>query len=209
MSKKIFSNIPAILKDARKGKMFVLVDDENRENEGDLVVPGSKCNSNIINFMAKHGRGLICLALTKRQVDNLKLPLMSQINKSRMQTAFTVSIEARKGISTGISAFDFIEHIPRVLYAPGLRFSFVELMNEIYRCLKKGGRFVSFTPCYPSPVAFQDPTHVNIITEATFPNYFCEPALWAKMYGFKGKFKLEKQNWNKENTHLITLLSKM
>ena len=106
MSKKIFSNIPAILKDARKGKMFVLVDDENRENEGDLVVPGSKCNSNIINFMAKHGRGLICLALTKRQVDNLKLPLMSQINKSRMQTAFTVSIEAKKGITTGISAFD-------------------------------------------------------------------------------------------------------
>ena len=106
MSKKIFSNIPAILKDARKGKMFVLVDDENRENEGDLVVPGSKCNSKIINFMAKHGRGLICLALTKRQIDNLKLPLMSQINKSRMQTAFTVSIEAKKGITTGISAFD-------------------------------------------------------------------------------------------------------
>ena len=87
-------------------KMFILVDDENRENEGDLVVPGSKCNSKVINFMAKHGRGLICLALTKKQIDKLKLPLMSQINKSRMQTAFTVSIEAKKGISTGISAFD-------------------------------------------------------------------------------------------------------
>ena len=86
--------------------MFILVDDKNRENEGDLVVPGSKCNSKIINFMAKHGRGLICLALTKKQIDKLKLPLMSQINKSRMQTAFTVSIEAKKGISTGISAFD-------------------------------------------------------------------------------------------------------
>ena len=86
--------------------MFILVDDENRENEGDLVVPGSKCNSKVINFMAKHGRGLICLALTKKQIDKLKLPLMSQINKSRMQTAFTVSIEAKKGISTGISAFD-------------------------------------------------------------------------------------------------------
>lgn len=107
-----------------------------------------------------------------------------------------------------ISAFDFIEHIPRFLYAPGLRFPFVELMNEIQRCLKKGGRFVSFTPCYPSLVAFQDPTHVNIITQATFPNYFCEPALWAKMYGLKGKFELEKRNWNKEKTHLITLLSK-
>ena len=106
MSKKKFSNIPSIIKDAKKGKMFILVDDENRENEGDLIIPGSKCNSRVINFMAKHGRGLICLALTKKQIDRLKLPLMSSINKSRMQTAFTVSIEARKGISTGISAFD-------------------------------------------------------------------------------------------------------
>ena len=106
MSKKIFSSIPSIIKDAQKGRMFILVDDKNRENEGDLVVPGSKCNSRIINFMAKHGRGLICLALTKKQTDKLKLPLMSQINKSRMQTAFTISIEAKKGITTGISAFD-------------------------------------------------------------------------------------------------------
>ncbi len=106
MSKKKFSNISSIITDAKKGKMFILVDDENRENEGDLVIPGSKCNSKIINFMAKHGRGLICLALTKKQIDKLRLPLMSPINKSRMQTAFTVSIEAKKGISTGISAFD-------------------------------------------------------------------------------------------------------
>ena len=106
MIKKNFSNIPSIIKDAKRGKMFILVDDENRENEGDLIIPGSKCNSKIINFMAKHGRGLICLALTKKQIEKLKLPLMSQINKSRMQTAFTVSIEAKKGISTGISAFD-------------------------------------------------------------------------------------------------------
>tara|TARA_B100000963_G_scaffold334032_1_gene326880 strand:- start:94 stop:1152 length:1059 start_codon:yes stop_codon:yes gene_type:complete len=106
MSKKKFSNIPSIIRDAKKGKMFILVDDESRENEGDLVIPGSKCNSRVINFMAKHGRGLICLALTKKQIDKLKLPLMSQINRSRMQTAFTVSIEAKKGISTGISAFD-------------------------------------------------------------------------------------------------------
>ncbi len=106
MSKNKFSPIPSIIRDAKKGKMFILVDDKNRENEGDLVIPGSKCNSKVINFMAKHGRGLICLALSKKQVDKLKLPLMSQINKSRMQTAFTVSIEAKKGISTGISAFD-------------------------------------------------------------------------------------------------------
>ena len=101
-----FSKISTIIQDAKKGKMFILVDDKDRENEGDLVIPGSKCNSKIINFMAKHGRGLICLALTKKQIDNLKLPLMSPINKSRMQTAFTVSIEAKKGITTGISAHD-------------------------------------------------------------------------------------------------------
>ncbi len=106
MSKNNFSPIKSIIKDAKKGKMFILVDDKDRENEGDLVVPASKCNSKIINFMAKHGRGLICLALTKKQTDKLRLPLMSQINRSRMQTAFTVSIEAKKGISTGISAFD-------------------------------------------------------------------------------------------------------
>ena len=101
-----FSKISSIIQDAKKGKMFILVDDKNRENEGDLIIPGSKCNSKNINFMAKHGRGLICLALTKKQVDILKLPLMSSENKSRMQTAFTISIEAKKGITTGISAQD-------------------------------------------------------------------------------------------------------
>ncbi len=106
MKKKVFSSIKDILHDAKKGKMFILVDDKDRENEGDLIIPGSKCNSNSINFMAKHGRGLICLALSKTQIDKLKLPLMSPANKSRMQTAFTVSIEAKKGISTGISAYD-------------------------------------------------------------------------------------------------------
>ena len=106
MSDKRFSNISSIIQDAKKGKMFILVDDKDRENEGDLVIPASKCDAKNINFMAKHGRGLICLALTKKQIDILKLPLMSSINKSRMQTAFTVSIEAKKGITTGISAQD-------------------------------------------------------------------------------------------------------
>ena len=106
MRKKSFSQIKEILKDAKKGKMFILVDDDDRENEGDLVIPGSKCNSKKINFMAKHGRGLICLALTTKKVKKLNLPLMSSINKSRTQTAFTVSIESRIGISTGISAKD-------------------------------------------------------------------------------------------------------
>ena len=106
MSNNKFSKISSIIQDAKKGKMFILVDDKDRENEGDLIIPGSKCNSKNINFMAKHGRGLICLALTKKQIDNLKLPLMSTNNKSRMQTAFTISIEAKKGITTGISAQD-------------------------------------------------------------------------------------------------------
>ena len=106
MKKISLSPINAIINDAKKGKIFILVDNKNRENEGDLVIPASKANSKSINFMAKHGRGLVCLALTKKQVDKLSLPLMSAINKARMQTAFTVSIEAKKGITTGISAFD-------------------------------------------------------------------------------------------------------
>ena len=88
--KKNISPISDIIRDAKRGKMFLLVDDKNRENEGDLVIPGSKCNSKSINFMAKHGRGLICLALTQQKVKKLNLPLMSPINKSRNQTAFTI-----------------------------------------------------------------------------------------------------------------------
>ena len=106
MSKNYLSPIKEILNEAKKGKMFILVDDKDRENEGDLVIPGSKCNSKNINFMATHGRGLICLALTKKKVLELNLPLMSSLNKARMQTAFTISIEAKKGVTTGISAFD-------------------------------------------------------------------------------------------------------
>jgi len=106
MKKISLSPINTIIREAKRGKIFILVDNKNRENEGDLVIPASKANSKCINFMAKHGRGLICLALDKKQVEKLSLPLMSAVNKARMQTAFTVSIEARKGITTGISAFD-------------------------------------------------------------------------------------------------------
>jgi 3,4-dihydroxy 2-butanone 4-phosphate synthase/GTP cyclohydrolase II len=106
MKKISLSPIKTIIKEAKRGKIFILVDNKNRENEGDLVIPASRANSKSINFMAKHGRGLICLALSKKQVEKLSLPLMSAINKARMQTAFTVSIEAKKGITTGISAFD-------------------------------------------------------------------------------------------------------
>ena len=106
MSRKKFSKISEILRDAKRGKMFILVDDEGRENEGDLIIPASKATAKSINFMAKYGRGLICLALSQSQVNKLNLSLMSPINKSRTQTAFTVSIDAKKGISTGISAQD-------------------------------------------------------------------------------------------------------
>ena len=101
-----FSTIDKIIRDAKRGKMFVLVDDEGRENEGDLIIPASKASSKSINFMARYGRGLICLALSQSQVNKLNLPLMSPRNNSRTQTAFTVSIEAKKGVTTGISAHD-------------------------------------------------------------------------------------------------------
>jgi len=104
--RSFLSSIEEIIEDARNGRMFVLVDDESRENEGDLVVPAQMATPEAINFMAKHGRGLICLALTSERVRHLGLPLMAQHNLSRHQTAFTVSIEAREGITTGISAPD-------------------------------------------------------------------------------------------------------
>lgn len=100
------SPIEEVLEDARNGRMFVLVDAEDRENEGDLVIPAQMATPDVINFMAKHGRGLICLALTGDRVRQLNLDLMARHNESRHQTAFTVSIEAREGISTGISAHD-------------------------------------------------------------------------------------------------------
>jgi len=103
---EVASPIEEIIDAARNGKMFVLVDDEDRENEGDLVIPAQMATPDAINFMAKHGRGLICLALARERVEQLKLPLMAQHNESRLQTAFTVSIEARDGITTGISASD-------------------------------------------------------------------------------------------------------
>jgi 3,4-dihydroxy 2-butanone 4-phosphate synthase/GTP cyclohydrolase II len=103
---ELVSPIEDIIADARNGRMFILVDDEDRENEGDLVIPAEKASAEIINFMAKHGRGLICLALPRSRVEALDLPLMPQHNTSRLQTAFTVSIEAREGVTTGISAAD-------------------------------------------------------------------------------------------------------
>lgn len=106
MYKEYLSPIEDVIEDARNGKMFILVDAEDRENEGDLVIPAQMCTPEAVNFMAKYGRGLICLTLTNDRAKQLNLQLMSSTNQSRHQTAFTVSIEAREGISTGISAHD-------------------------------------------------------------------------------------------------------
>ena len=95
-----------IIDEARNGRMFILVDDEDRENEGDLVIPAQMATPEKVNFMARHGRGLICLAMTRERVDTLGLPLMSPKNGTRHETAFTISIEAKEGVTTGISAAD-------------------------------------------------------------------------------------------------------
>ncbi|HXG79196.1 MAG TPA: 3,4-dihydroxy-2-butanone-4-phosphate synthase [Methyloceanibacter sp.] len=102
----VLSSIEEVIDDARNGRMFILVDAEERENEGDLVIPAQMATPDAINFMAKYGRGLICLALTPERAKQLHLELMSRSNRSRHATAFTVSIEAREGVSTGISAHD-------------------------------------------------------------------------------------------------------
>lgn len=100
------SPIEEIIEEARNGRMFILVDDEDRENEGDLVIPAQMATPDAINFMAKYGRGLICLSMTKQRVAELDLPLMPRDNRQRQSTAFTVSIEAAEGVTTGISAGD-------------------------------------------------------------------------------------------------------
>lgn len=123
-----------IINEARNGRMFILVDDEDRENEGDLVVPAQMATPDAINFMVRHGRGLVCLALTKERSDQLGLEPMTRTNRSRMETAFTVSIEARDGITTGISAADRARTIaaaidsangPDALVSPGHVFPLV------------------------------------------------------------------------------------
>ena len=122
------SPVADIIDEARNGRMFVLVDDEDRENEGDLVIPAQMATPDAINFMAKYGRGLICLSLTQERADQLNLSLMSNDNKSQHGTAFTISIEAKEGVSTGISAADRARTIvvaidaskgPEALVSPG------------------------------------------------------------------------------------------
>jgi len=103
---EFLSPIEDVIEDARNGRMFILVDDEDRENEGDLIIPAQMATPDAINFMAKHGRGLICLSMTGKRIKELGIPLMASNNQERHQTAFTVSIEAREGVTTGISAHD-------------------------------------------------------------------------------------------------------
>src|SRR3712207_7474265 len=128
MERGFLSTPEELIDEARNGRMFILVDDEDRENEGDLVIPAQMATPDAINFMAKHGRGLICLALAKQRVEQLGLGLMSRHNGTRHETAFTTSIEARDGVTTGISAADRARTIavaidprtaPRDLVQPG------------------------------------------------------------------------------------------
>ena len=131
---EVLVGIETIIDEARNGRMFILVDDDDRENEGDLVIPAQMATPDAINFMARHGRGLICLALTKERADHLGLEPMTRSNRSRNETAFTVSIEAKDGISTGISAADRARtvavaidaaHGPESIVSPGHVFPLV------------------------------------------------------------------------------------
>ena len=106
LNKGGLSSIEEVIEEAKQGRIFILVDDENRENEGDLCVPAEMATSDVINFMAKYARGLICLAMERSRVEQLGLSLMTRRNEGRHETAFTVSIEAREGVTTGISAHD-------------------------------------------------------------------------------------------------------
>ena len=137
---KFLSPIDEVIEDARNGKMFILVDAEDRENEGDLVIPAQMATPDAINFMAKYGRGLICLALTTDRAKQLRLELMSQSNRSRHSTAFTVSIEAREGVSTGISAHDRA-HTISVAIDPTITRSLTHIVaSRMKKALGSGGR---------------------------------------------------------------------
>ncbi|MBT8543378.1 class I SAM-dependent methyltransferase [Polynucleobacter paneuropaeus] len=138
------------------------------------------------------------------------IDLRKDINPNIHQADLAIeSIPFKSNYFDAVSAHDFIEHIPRVLYVPKQRYGFVELMNEIYRVLKVGGLFYSFTPAYPAPEVFRDPTHVNVITEETFPFYFDDHHRLASVYGFNGFFKIEEQKWHDNKIHLITTLRKL
>lgn len=106
-----------------------------------------------------------------------------------------------------VTSYDFLEHVPRVIYTPQRRLPFIEIMNEVYRVLKPAGIFMSHTPIFPYGSAFRDPTHVNILTYETFPLYFDDTNMWGKTYGFKGRFRVLEQRI--KPPHLISFLQKV
>ncbi len=136
------SSTADLVEEARAGRMFMLVDDEDRENEGDLVIPAQFATPDAINFMARHARGLICLAMTKQRVEHLGLSLMSQSNGTQMQTAFTVSIEAREGVTTGISAADRAKTIAVAINPESDRSSIVTPGHVFPLVAREGGALV-------------------------------------------------------------------
>ena len=131
-----------LLEEARAGRMFILVDDEDRENEGDLVIPAQFATPEAINFMARHARGLICLALTRDRVHQLGLHLMSQANGTRHETAFTVSIEAREGVTTGISAADRARTVAAAINPAGSRDDIVTPGHVFPLMAREGGTLI-------------------------------------------------------------------
>lgn len=135
---KNLSSIEEIIEDARNGRMFILVDDEDRENEGDLIVPAQMATPDAVNFMAKYGRGLICLSLTQDRCEELSLPLMDAHNQSRLETAFTVSIEAAEGVTTGISAGDRA-HTISVAIDPKKRKSDLATPGHVFPLMARNG----------------------------------------------------------------------
>src|SRR5665213_807595 len=136
------SSAEELIEEARNGRMFILVDDEDRENEGDLVVPAQFATPDAINFMARHARGLICLALSQQRVEKLGLPLMSRQNGTRHQTAFTVSIEAREGVTTGISAADRAKTIAVAIQSESTRDNITTPGHVFPLVAREGGTLV-------------------------------------------------------------------
>src|SRR5665213_178173 len=142
MERGFLSSPEELIDEARNGRMFILADDEDRENEGDLVIPAQMATPDAINFMATHGRGLICLALGKARVEQLGLPLMSRNNGTRHETAFTISIEAREGVTTGISAADRARTIAVAIHADSTRDNITTPGHVFPLVAREGGTLV-------------------------------------------------------------------
>ena len=151
-----------LIAEAQAGRMFVLVDDEDRENEGDLVIPAQFATPEAVNFMIRHARGLVCLAMTRQRVEQLGLPLMSQSNGTRHQTAFTVSIEARDGVTTGISAADRAHTVARAINPETGRDEIVTPGHVFPLMAREGGTLVRARSAADMPVV--TPSRASIET---------------------------------------------